>query len=464
MQAVELQGTDNLDEGDKEETIALVGGTVPLMFKLRKNWKGDGRRISSMNSGHYIVFAPKTWQRLSMGPIEPSQSTDGEFLAYYFDSDSDDASDGFEECESFIASERFSLRGRTVHDDADMGDLYVGDIPQLYDSENWRDIPWMRVGEEGGGTWAESFKPVEKQLADVLDNREGWFFLRFYDENTELIHSMDFRYLAGLKKILVGGSPHSRDNIIKPSDNGHIETIVRFVGEVTVQNRSANITVSDNTASVAPHPDLDETQWRLVGGKGNASINIHLPRIWWQLVDSKTESGEWRSTSFEMGKEAFSDDLAAKMVISLPSAINKIQVGFDQGGYIDGPKVYRKERGTNEVTFPLRHFRDRPPITEGSSEGSIFQVQCSNVKFTIVRILPTVRSPKPPDGPVNISQQHCLRPYRGNKRFSRAECEEARLTDADVKRFLLAVDSRRATKHERNIKILTKLQGGHHAA
>ncbi len=455
-------------DGNSSEKIELFSNNMPLIFKLRKNWYGDGRPVFRISSGHYLVFTPRDWRRINEAPVSASACTDKDFLAHYFYSDGTDTADGFKECNSFIKRERFSLDGTTVADDANMGELYVGDIPKLDDSKNWKGVSWIRVGKEGDGKWAEDFKPNEPTLANVLQDREGWFFIRIYDDDVKLIHSMDFRYLTGLEKILVNGEPHHSDNIITPNDNGYTSTVIQFVGEIKVESENKDITVNkDNTATIDPLPNLDKTQWTLIGRNGQVTIILHLPRIWWQLVNSDTISAEWKDTPFEMSQDVFIANRDAVMIVRLPPAKKGMLVSFGEFHQYEGVRKYDKDRETNESRFDLRQFRAHKQIIETSSEESNLSIQCGSVDFPIVRILANKPAqppaPKPPANNIRYSKKGFAYPATGNKRFSRAECDKAGLTDDDVKRLKISIDSRRGTKHDYNVSLLRNLQGGNHA-
>ncbi len=459
-----IHWTDNKND----EEIELFSDNQPLIFKLHKNWNNNGRHVPRISNGYYLVFTPRDWHRINEAPVSTSACTDRDFLVHYFYSDGTGTTDGFKECISFIKRERFSLNGTTVADDANMGELYVGDIPKLGDSENWEGISWIQIGKEDGDTWAKNFNPSELNLADALQSREGWFFIRIYDENVKLIHSMDFRYLADLEKILVNGEPHHSDNIFTPDDNGYVGAVIQFAGEVRVESENKDIAVNkDNTAIIDSLPNLDKTQWTLIGRNGQVTISLHLPRIWWQLVNSNTISDEWNDTPFEMSQGAFIDNRESVMIVRLPSAKREMWVSFGKFHQYDGGRKYDKDRKTSEARFDLREFCNHQQITEISSEESNLSIQCGSVDFPIVRILAN----KPPQPPASIPPASNIRyskkgfayPDTGNKRFSRAECDKAGLTDDDVKRLKISVDSRRGTKHDYNVNLLRNLQEENHA-
>ena len=459
-----IHWTDNKND----EEIELFSNNRPLIFKLRKEWNGDGHHVPRISSGYYLVFTPRDWRRINKATVSPPECTDRDFLAHYFYSDGTGTTDGFKECNSFTKQERFSLDGTTVADDANMGELYVGDIPKLNDSENWKGISWIQIGKEGDDKWAANFKPNESTLADVLQSREGWFFIRIYDEDVKLIHSMDFRYLEDLEKILVNGEPHHSDNILTPDDNGYVDAVIQFVGEIRVESENKDIAINkDHTAIIDSLPNLDKTQWTLIGKNGRVTIILHLPRIWWKLVNSKTISEEWNDTPFEMSQGAFIDNRESVMIVRLPPAKREMWVSFGKFNQYDGGRKYDKDRKTSEARFDLREFCNHQQITEISSGESNLSIQCGSVDFPIVRILankpaqPT--APIPPVSNIRYSKKGFAYPDTGNKRFSRAECDKARLTDDDVKRLKISVDSRRGTKHDYNVSLLRNLQEKNHA-
>ena len=157
---------------NESDAVKLFNGTTPLIFKLQKNWKGDGRLVKHVSSGRYVVFAPREWTRNQPPPNEESQCSDSKFLAHFFSASSNKLEDGFNECPTFVRQKRFSLKGELVTDDSEQDDLFVGTSLELLDANdnNWQDISQVRVGEEGGGTWGETFNPTEKSLAEVLND------------------------------------------------------------------------------------------------------------------------------------------------------------------------------------------------------------------------------------------------------------------------------------------------------
>ena len=122
----------------------------------------------------------------------------------------------------------FELSGATVFDDAEDGDLFIGDVPVLRPASS---VVWARIGEEREGGWkGENFKPADRSLADVLQGRQGRFFLRVYDATGKLLDSDEFRYCEALQAIRVDDAPYTKSTLLVPPATGHLPTEVRFLG------------------------------------------------------------------------------------------------------------------------------------------------------------------------------------------------------------------------------------------
>ena len=76
------------DDGTDDE-MSLVGN-APVAFKLRNQWQGDGRRVSGISRGHFIVFTPSEWTRTGHVPVSPESCIDTDYAAHYFLNDQDD--------------------------------------------------------------------------------------------------------------------------------------------------------------------------------------------------------------------------------------------------------------------------------------------------------------------------------------------------------------------------------------
>ena len=460
------------------DTIKLFDEDHPLIFKHRKNWTGDGRRIKRVSSGYSMIFTPNSWTRKISAPAEKARCTDQGFSAHYFFTTGNDEADGFTECDSFFSNKRFLLKGTTIADDSDAGGLFIGDALELIDKEKWKGVSRIRVGEEGHGQWGENFRPEElnkKTLALVLENLDGWFYVRIYDQDVKLIESFDFRRQKNLKQILVDGNPHSSENIVAPRKTGHTETTIKFIGDgISVKNKNIDnanaekyqVTMMGNdTAMIAAHPDADKTKW-IVNGK--TEVVICLPRIWWRTEKFDKEIDEWRDTNLEMSRDEFRKNSNTRIVFRLPVTATKINVGFNSFSQYDGARTYQvifnEDRETKHAEFSMRDFCYHSNIANVSSEEVALRVQCGRAEFSIVCI--PADKPKPDSGPKPKPKPKPkpVRPLTKNKGYSRGELEGAGLSLTEVKHKGIIVDRRRRSIHSVNVDTLNNLpHGGSHA-
>ena len=92
----------------------------PLIFKLRKGWTGEGRRVARITSGHFIVIAPDDCERTGRAPVEADACAASGFRAHYFHRDaaeSDGTADGFRGWDGSSKSAGIELTGQRIYDD-----------------------------------------------------------------------------------------------------------------------------------------------------------------------------------------------------------------------------------------------------------------------------------------------------------------------------------------------------------
>ena len=387
-----------------------------VVFKMRKNWEGEGQKVKTLSSGHYVVFAHKSCgQRINKEPpSEPGRCRYPEFTAHFFSVSEDSERDGFENCSlPFSSVKRFSLKGQRFPDDSDLGELFGDEAPQLIDAEEWREISWIVVGRENGGKVLAKFRPeektIEKMLAKVLGECSGWFFVRIYDAKVDLLHSFDFRRAKGLKNIFVNNQPLGEVAPIVPTKNGHTKTIVQFEGNLTVRPADDSDGIEpgkENAFAVSPQ-DNDGTKWVLSSGEECVEAEILLPRIWWKFIEEKGKEGDWQATPIEMERKAFCRAGNEEIRIRFSFCIPEIVVGFDDLNSPDNPTFrtkLSKDRKTREAEFRLDDFAFDQAIAKPLRKAIYLRVKLkdSNVVFPIVHI-PADARPKPKPKPTKDS-------------------------------------------------------------
>ena len=368
--------TVSCQDGQKH-VIPLFEGD-PLIFKLRKNWAGEGRRIARMTSGHFIVVAPNSLPRTGRAPVEPDSCADPAFQAHYFhrDATAEDAGvDGLPEWSGSLPATGIELTGQHLFDDSDDGMLFVGDAPTL---ESSPEIEWARVGEETEQGWGQNFLPDEQSLPDVLAGREGRFFLRVYNSEVSLLDSVAFRYVRDLRRIEVDGAEYAQHTVLVPRKTGHPPTEVCFVGTdgstltPVLPPQASQAMVLTGRVAVPPHPDADRISCSLGSAANALNIVLDLPRIWWRLEDGRPAPGDWCDTPLVMTREEFRTHAYANGTISL---LSKRQASA-RAGFGDEPdQRYSRTIEGDRIAIPLSNFVDYAQIDERLNDDALFNVE-----------------------------------------------------------------------------------------
>ena len=368
-----------------EERVKLHYDNSPLIFKLQKKWKGEGRKVRDISRGYFIVFTPNEWERTGSPSVAKETCSDRKFSAHYFYSDGSTTTDGFEGHELPSNREAFSLKGSSIHDDSDQGLLFVGDPP---DMKLVKEVFWARIGAEGGDNWrGKNFKPAEQTVKKVLNGRQGWFYVRVYDEAVQLMDSGHFRYSQTLKEIRVDGTIYSEEILLVPF-GGHRKTTIQFIdtqgNNIRPEEKGSSSHTSindDGTVIVNPHPEGDLTTWKVAG----IDTVIALPRVWWRITETEESSEEWQDTPIAMSREKFLDNTDAVVQISLPSNINKIKAGF--GFDLDrsyNPTANDENENKHIFELPIREFVDYKEIEKPSSKDTHLKIQCARREMSII--------------------------------------------------------------------------------
>ena len=353
------------EAGDRVERVPLYVDE-PMVFRLGADWQGEGRKVGGVGVGHFIVIAPAEWKRLGDAPVEPEACVDSGYRAhYFFGSRGDGPVEGFEE--RGVSSSVIVLNGARVFDDSDQGELFVGKPPVLK-------APGMavaRVGEEGKDGWAETFGLDDgTSLADVLDGREGWFFVRVYRKGVGVAaDSVPFRYMSSLREIRMGGEVYAADTLLVPGSRGHAATDVEIVADggstpvarVTVDG-SRDLEYDRGHVVCPPDPDAKELQIRVVGACGVVDVAVGMPRVWWAISTAGETPGQWLDQAPRMTREEFRalGLAAAEIRIDVPDRVQRVGVGFGDEGVTNYRATKRARR--RGCVVPLEHFVDHAEI------------------------------------------------------------------------------------------------------
>ena len=486
-QLTEYKGKLTIDTtNSKKFEIELVGEQKPLIFKMKKNWEGEGRHLEEMTKGHFIVVAPSSWTRKGSTKISEKICSNEQFKAHYFFVDEDSDEPAFNECSIPRKASSFDLVGDSLDDDSHEGKLFVNKTPLL---DRNSEIVWARVGEEGKIGWGENFRPANEPLSKVLSDRDGHFFMRVYDEDINLLDSDHFRYSSALKRILVNGEQYKQtDKLIPPLREGHRSVEIKFVNTNGENISPESIgqcesTINgDDSVNLRPSPNNDRTEWKLPSGKYCVQVAIELQRIWWKIGNQDKINNDWCDKPIVVQHKEFRSlgQMNAKLEFRPKDCIKSGKFGLENEH--DTVKVKLKD-GLN-----LSQFLDYKKISAPLLEQTTLKLFIEGAEVDLINIEPDPIEPEPgpsdkldeggtPSGPDVDCGSHSDHPssftpqsgskcawvrkggsnfYRKGKGFSEDELVKAGITPDLRKQLSLPVDKRRNTIYQHNIDILVR--------
>ena len=370
-------------QDDTADRITLLNAADgdPLLFKMQKNWEGEGRLVSTPTVGHVLAIAPldyaDEWDVDE--PHVPENCVDENFEARFL----------FLEGVAPGRPVPMAIKGTTLHDDADaghQGKLYIGAPPELWVDPQITDA---RIVEETGvredNEWGENFDPHRQSIASMLDGREGRFSIRTYHDGN-LQESKPFRYFPELKRITLNAAPHSPDNALLPDKRTgqHQDVALRFEKDDGDVLRPESVipdevrVADDGAVIVPPSPSI---QTLICDFPNRASISVAVPRVWWRLTDEDGVTGDWRGETYEFSHSEFMDITKARIEIRTPPAVNVVEVGF-------GNDTSRKLRARqSSVEFGLIGFADHKALEDAIDEDLLLNIRVNGQIAPITRVL-----------------------------------------------------------------------------
>lgn len=389
LKSISGQVTVRSSEGDVSQDVNLTFGQGGyLLFKLSGEDLNQGRLVRSASSGSYVVVVPETWERdetvAGPPPVKPESVAFDGYIAHFFDLEK-----GGETRIAFrtpegdpitipLSSARFELVGEQLEDAADhIGPLF-GEPPKIraLDAQVWKDVKTIVIGEEGVGRkkWRTAFSPdsgrqEQEPPPEILLRRGGWYFLRFYDGNDDLMESLDFRFLLGLNEIkMAETSP-------LPSDDGHKPTRIQLVHnpDVTIHavDDLPNVRIeregSRTTLTVPPKLSYDITRW-LVGYENGPQVEVTIlvERLWWSLGEEDNEPSQWEDMPLALSRDDFTAISKKALWLRCPKCrwADKVLVGFERAK----ARPYSIKVAEKTLAVPLRGFADAKEVMDHSQD------------------------------------------------------------------------------------------------
>lgn len=343
------------------------------IFKVARS-RANGRRVARVTRGNYVVIAPRALSRDEAvggtAPVAPENviPEQAKVLAHHLLVEG--KGDGLVLNESGPSRVEvrpstatvYELIGHIVEDaHTGAGPLFGREPPHLR-MEGAAESSLFVVGVEGPSPRPRSRQAAMSfdELRDWLDDNEpGWFYVRAYDANDELLESLDFRYVRGLEAIEVDEpSP-------LPGPQGHRPAKVVFrvapgtvVSPVDGPPEVASLDPVRADGVVLPaRPDAGKATWRVGSGDGSAvEVVVHVPRIWWAFTASGNadEPHAWSDRLHMLSVDDLRPTSLMHLSVLLPEPgwADEVTVGFRDGS----PRRLPVPRSERVLHYPLRNL------------------------------------------------------------------------------------------------------------
>ena len=397
------------DEDSSQDFELTVGQESYLLFKLSgRDWR-QGRLVRQATFGSYLVVAKDTWEReeakAGPPPVAPEPVALEGYVAHFFDLEKGiDVSIAFVTPQGELisiasASTRFELVGEILEDTSEgIGPLFnTPSQIRASDQQAWREIKTIVVGEEGRGRgkWRSQFSPnperIEQDLPDeVLMRKGGWYFLRLYDKNDELVESMDFRFLTGLHQIEMPQLPPL------PPNDGYRPVRIQLLHEpgiiMHLEEDLSNISIEQENGktilTIPPEPRCDVTHWKVGYENGPwVGMTVLVERVWWGIGDEENGLLEWKDVPLILERDDFTATSKKGIWLRFPKNrwMDTIFVGFKRAKR----RSYSVRVRERMLSVPLREFADAEEVADRVREHQLrVWIERNGQSEAVVAVLP----------------------------------------------------------------------------
>ncbi len=378
---VVLEWTPCEDDGP---STATVTPPEPLIFKLSKeSGCRSGRMVRSLSSGSYLIVLHESAGSVTIGEgtCYPEEVSIEGYRAFVIHTGRGEPvrleGPGSRRPTLPICQWPFSLSGERIPDTSDKGPLFVGEPPVLEtpDAGNWDCVGKVVVGLEGRGRgkWRDWFVPEAGAKRQPLPShirtlRAGWFFVRIYDRQDQLLDSLDFRYLRDLEAIEIVPDPFI------PGTDGHrpVDVVFRHPGILFVEADdevtgflSVESRPDASVATVPADPQITAIGWRLGPPDPDgprAEVRVEIPRLWWAFAPEGEDAGpQWSATPLQASRADFRASSTRRLLIRVPGRRDGVDVraGFSREAAQDPGRNDR-----DEIILPLSNFAGSAEVEE----------------------------------------------------------------------------------------------------
>lgn len=368
-----------------------LGDDKWLLFKLSGEQLKQGRRVEQVSSGFYLAIVPEDWERdeerAGSPPVAPEAVVLEGYQAHFFE-----VADSSSSCIAFrdhngkpivIGSPgaQFRLVGEQIPDASErIGPLFGAKPPRVKIlNADWSNVRTIVIGQEGSGAhrWRKSFEPRrdqdEQELPiEVMERLAGWYFLRFYDGKEDLIDSLDFRFVAGLRGISVPKADpmpdrdgHSQQRVDIFHDAEYTVTLLEPNDPDVLVERCADRTI----VRIPPRAECDRTSWSMRSLNGNGEdvkFTILIERVWWALGTDHEEPKHWQDRLVEVTRQYFAaqSNMGIWLRFPKPRWVGNVSAGF----HPEASRQFPVRVNDRSAHIPLRDFSGAGELDDRGGE------------------------------------------------------------------------------------------------
>jgi hypothetical protein len=352
--------------------MTLITQESPLLFfRLQRDL---GRLVPRPSRGLNLAMVPSEWQfderRSGAPPFEPESCGVPGYSAHFLSVEKNPAlvfkRPNAAAAEFYCAMPKFRLEGDCLLDAEDrMGLLFTGTLLVLQGEAGAMEaVRAIVLGAEGPGKgrWRQQYDREASDAEswplpdDVRAQGSGWYFIRLYDVEDDLIDSFAFRYIGGLKSIDVEGA-----GLTQGLDEIRV-TFAHDEGVSVVITDSILSSVEHSTAREPRstlfawpcHPGVREPIFEVRDGGKPVPVTLDTDRVWWALVNEpRASEPAWQSSPVQLMPEHCAPESDAELLVRFPrSAAVDAFIGFNSA---DRRKI---PIGAGRASVQLHGFSD----------------------------------------------------------------------------------------------------------
>jgi len=284
-------------------------------------------------------------------------------------------------------------------------------------------------------SWRVHGQDFGQLRAKIAARRAGWFSVRCYDAQDDLIESLPFRFAASLERLEIE-SP-SQDAL--PGPNGHEETIARIIHDDRARISLAGTTTAVRLERAAwgtlvrihPVPDGDRTRWRLEAERGVVEFSVRVDRIWWAIArESMPENRlEWTAVPASLRR----DDLAAASSRVLHVRLPGTEWAASAGVREESTLPMKSSKESSVWSLALRNLTDRRELETAGAVPLVVVVERPGSRSRSAVEVGRIAAPERPPRQGRRIDTAALDPARAMTVLTRV----ARLRRSPVRRAIL---------------------------